>query len=391
MEKLKVLHIASFNGNIGDNANHNGFRKRLIETLNREIIFTNLEIREFYQSWNLRDFNSTEFINLCNNHDLVVIGGGNFFELKWDYSHTGTTININEDTLNQIKTPILFNGVGCDIAKGASQSAVEKFRIFMERVTNDKNILVSVRNDGSFDTIRNLYGDSFNNKIFKVPDGAFFMKPKKYDFPEVKSGYKSIGINVASDMKEIRFNSEVKGSISYDDFVNGFALVLNELLQKYEEYQLIFFPHIYSDLSVINDLLEKIEDKYRRIRVIVAPCLTGEGSEDYIFGLYKECDLIMGMRFHSNVCAISQNIPTIALCSYKKILDLYKEINLSDRVVEINKTGFEKCLSDKIESTFTNIDDIRNDYKKLNLIIYQESLKYYNAVKDWYNNKIYKY
>ena len=251
--------------------------------------------------------------------------------------------------------------------------------------------MVSVRNDGSFDTIRNLYGDSFNNKIFKVPDGAFFMKPKKYDFPEFKSAYKSIGINVASDMKEIRFNSEVKGSISYDDFVNGFALTLNELLQKYEEYQLIFFPHIYSDLSVINDLLEKIEDKYRRIRVIVAPCLTGEGSEDYIFGLYKECDLIMGMRFHSNVCAISQNIPTIALCSYKKILDLYKEINLSDRVVEINKTGFEKCLSDKIESTFTNIDDIRNDYKKLNLIIYQESLKYYNAVKDWYNNKIYKY
>lgn len=349
MEKIKALHIASFNGNIGDNANHNGFRKRLIETLDREIIFTNLEIREFYQIWDLRDFNSIEFIDLCNNHDLVVIGGGNFFELKWDYSHTGTTIDIDEDTLSQIKTPILFNGVGCDIAKGASQNAVEKFRLFMERITNDKNILVSVRNDGSFDTITKLYGDSFDEKIYRVPDGAFFMKSGKFDFPETKRRYRSIGINVAADMKEIRFNSEVRGSISYDDFVNGFAMVLNELLQKYEDYQIIFFPHIYSDLAAINDLLEKIEDTYRRIRVVVAPYLTGEGSDEYIFGLYKECDFIMGMRFHSNICAIAQNIPTIALCSYKKILDLYREVDLSDRVVEVNKVGFENLIRKKLK------------------------------------------
>lgn len=386
MEKLKVLHVASFNGNIGDNANHNGFRKRLIEALEREIIFTNLEIREFYQLWNLRSFNSDEFINLCNNHDLVIIGGGNFFELKWDYSHTGTTIDINEHTLDQIKTPLLFNGVGCDVAKGVSQNSVEKFRMFLERVTNDKNILVSVRNDGSYDTIKRLYGDSFDKKIHKVPDGAFFMKPKKFYFPEVKSGYKSIGINVVSDMQEIRFNSEVNNSVSYDDFINGFSIILNELLQKYGDYQIIFFPHIYSDLNAINHILEKMEDKYRRIRIVVAPCLTGEGSEDYIFSLYKECDLIMGMRFHSNVCAISQNIPTVALCSYKKIFDLYKEINLNDRVVEVNKIGFEKLIVDKVENTFSNIDTIRNNYENVNLNIYKESLEYYNAVKNWCYN-----
>lgn len=386
MEKLKVLHVASFNGNIGDNANHNGFRERLTEALEREIIFTNLEIREFYQLWNLRSFNSDEFINLCNNHDLVIIGGGNFFELKWDYSHTGTTIDINEHTLDQIKTPLLFNGVGCDVAKGVSQNSVEKFRMFLERVTNDKNILVSVRNDGSYDTIKRLYGDSFDKKIHKVPDGAFFMKPKKFYFPEVKSGYKSIGINVVSDMQEIRFNSEVNDSVSYDDFINGFSIVLNELLQKYGDHQIIFFPHIYSDLNAINHLLEKMEDRYRRIRIVVAPCLTGEGSEDYIFSLYKECDLIMGMRFHSNVCAISQNIPTIALCSYKKIFDLYKEINLNDRIVEVNKIGFEKLIVDKVENTFSNIDTIRNNYEKVNLNIYKESLEYYNAVKNWCYN-----
>ncbi|WP_313345194.1 polysaccharide pyruvyl transferase family protein [Sedimentibacter sp.] len=388
MTRIKALHVASFNGNIGDNANHNGFRKRLIETLGREIDFTNIEMREFYKSWNLRDFNSYDFINLCNNHDIVVIGGGNFFELKWDYSYTGTTINIKEETLELIKTPILFHGVGCDIAKGASQNSIEKFRLFMERITSDKNIMVSVRNDGSYDTIKKLYGNLFDNKFYRVPDGAFFMESKKYDFPETKNNYKFIGINVAADMKDIRFNSEVKDCISYENFINGFAIELNELLKKHENYQMLLFPHIYSDLGAIYDLLEKIEDKYRRTRFVVSPCLTGKGSEEYIFGLYKECDFIMGMRFHSNVCAIAQNIPTIGLCSYKKILDLYREVNLSDRVVEVNKFGFENFLREKIDSTIINLDNIRNDYKRVNSNVFKESVEFYDAVKNWYKNKI---
>src|SRR5699024_7456701 len=111
MEEIKVLHIASFNGNIGDNANHNGLRKNLERYLNRNFNFTEIEMREFYQSWNLRDFNTETFIELCNKNELVIIGGGNFFELKWDYSYTGTTINLSNDTLEKINTPILFFGL----------------------------------------------------------------------------------------------------------------------------------------------------------------------------------------------------------------------------------------------------------------------------------------
>lgn len=257
----------------------------------------------------------------------------------------------------------------------------------MERITSDNNILVSVRNDGSYETIEKLYGDAFHNKIYRVPDGAFFMKSRKFDFPEIRSEYRSIGINVVSDMKEIRFRSEVSGSISYDDFIISLGKVLNELFQKYEDYQIILFPHIYSDLIAIYDLLEKILDKFRRTRVVVAPCLTGEGSDEYIFGLYKECDFVMGMRFHSNVCSIAQNIPTIALSSYKKIIDLYKEVDLCDRVVEVNKFGFENNIKEKIDSTIINLDNIKNDYKKVNLRIYQESVEFYNAIKNWYPNK----
>ncbi|TKD70741.1 polysaccharide pyruvyl transferase family protein [Pseudalkalibacillus hwajinpoensis] len=386
MKTIRALHIASFNGNIGDNANHNGFRTRLKETLGCHVEYEEIEMREFYKSWAIRDFNSEDFVDACNSVDLVIIGGGNFFELKWDYSFTGTTINISEESLDKIKTPILFHGVGCDIAKGASESTVIKFESFLKKILNNKKNLISVRNDGSYETINKLYDGKYIEQIYKVPDGAFFFESKQFDFPELNSNYRSIGINVVSDMKDIRFNGKSENGIEYEEFIEKFAEEINVFLYNNIEYQIILFPHIYSDLQAINDLLEKIDDRLRRTKIVIASCLTGSGSEEYIFGLYKQCEFILGMRFHSNVCSIAQEIPTIGMSSYKKIVDLYDEINLSDRVVEVNKRGFQNELREQIHYTINNIDEIKLRYKKANQKIYIESKYFYEGVKDWYTN-----
>lgn len=379
MNKLKVLHIASFNGNIGDNANHNGLRRKLESAFNVNIQFEEIEMREFYQTWGIRDFNSSEFITKCNNYNLVIIGGGNFFELKWDYSYTGTTINISNETLRKIKTPILFFGLGCDIGKGTNRKNINKFDEFLENLTGSNKYLVSVRNDGSFDTITNLYGNKYIEKIHKVSDGAFFIDTNVTDYAEINNQYKSIGINVVSDMKSIRFD----GEFTYNDFIDEFAEVINSYLLKNNGYQIILFPHIYSDLVAISDLLDKIDDKVRRKRIVVAPCLTGSGAENYIFGLYKKCDFILGMRFHSNVCAIAQNIPTIALCSYKKIHDLYSELDLLDRIVYVNKRGFNKKLVAKMQDTIENLDSLKYAYSKINQNLDKESDSFFQIVKEW--------
>lgn len=383
MKKLNVLHIASFNGNIGDNANHNGFRRKLDQFLNCEVNYDEIEMREFYQSWNIRDFNSKEFIEKCNEYDLLIIGGGNFFELKWDYSHTGTTVNLSNETLEKIDTPILFFGVGCDIAKGVTESTINKFENFLNNITNSNKYLISVRNDGSYNTIQKLYGDKFSEKIHKVADGAFFLKTQSFNFPELNEDLKSIGLNIVSDMKEIRFNEKIENGITYNDFIVGLSKVVNTFLEQNDDYQIILFPHIYSDLSAINELLERINDKLRRTRIVVAPCLTGKGSEEYIFGLYNECDFIMGMRFHSNVAAIAQNIPTIGLSSYKKIIDLYSEINLLERVVDVNKKGFEERLKSLIEETIEDSKKVKLKYEKVNEKISEQYANFFQLVKEW--------
>lgn len=63
-KKIKVLHIASFTGNIGDNANHIGASYLREWFLDYEFQITKKEIRELY--WKEWSFNSAEFIEEAN-------------------------------------------------------------------------------------------------------------------------------------------------------------------------------------------------------------------------------------------------------------------------------------------------------------------------------------
>lgn len=75
---MKALHLASFNGNIGDIANHRGFYNMFCKYVDKKVEFVPLEMREFYRSWNIRKYDE-EFINYINTFDVFIIGGGSFF------------------------------------------------------------------------------------------------------------------------------------------------------------------------------------------------------------------------------------------------------------------------------------------------------------------------
>ncbi|WP_139068478.1 polysaccharide pyruvyl transferase family protein [Clostridium beijerinckii] len=383
---MKILHIASFNGNIGDNANHSGFYKSLKEFLITDINVTQLEIRYFYKSWGLKFFDE-EFAIEANKYDLVVFGGGNFFELWLEDSETGTTIDISKDILNLIKTPILFNCIGVDIYKGYSEKTKNKFKCFLEYLLdseNKKRFFVSVRNDGSNEILVDLYGKKLAEKIIIAPDPAFYFKPQKIEnYPEIINSNKSIAINVAKDMLDKRFALDV----TYDEFTTALAKILNRFLDNNSEYQIIFMPHIYSDLGAINDVLTKINDIHRRYNIKCAPYLSGTHSADYIFGLYAKCELVLGMRFHSNVCSIAQNIPTVGLINYEKHAKLYEEIGMNDRIIYVNRHGVERFLEKKIYESIKNLENIKQKYNEVNGEINKLKINYFRNIINWLKDR----
>jgi polysaccharide pyruvyl transferase WcaK-like protein len=173
MVTLKVLHLASFSGNMGDNANHRGIRKIFNKYLNFNMTYDELEIREFYISWGKRFFDSS-FADLVNDYDLLIIGGGNFFDLYLDKSVTGTTINMTEQILQKIKTPIVFFGVGFDPYKGITDELINRFKRFLDNLLESEKVFISLRNDGSVENIKKYIGEEYVKYICKVPDGGFY-------------------------------------------------------------------------------------------------------------------------------------------------------------------------------------------------------------------------
>lgn len=345
-KKLKVLHVASFIGNVGDNANHIGSRFLREQFLDYEFEITRKEIREFY--WKEWLFNSDNFVDEANIYDLVMIGGGNYFELWVENSTTGTSIDLDLKYLRKINTPILFYSLGCDLGQGLPESNVEKFKNFLDYLTNSEKYFISVRNDGALKNIKNIYSDRYENLISEIPDGGFFTNVRNIKHYEIDYEKINILINVAGDMLEVRFPG-IDGKITYEVFVEEFAKTIEELTIEYNRnLNFIFVPHIFSDIKATYDVINKINDKVRRSNVKVAPYLIGDNGHDYIFSLYNQSDLILGMRFHSNVCSYALNKNVIGLVNYVQILNLYEGIN-SLEYVEVNKEGFTENLKDKIK------------------------------------------
>ena len=339
MKTIDILHVASFTGNIGDNANHKGFYRKLKETLPGEYIINvkEFEIREVF--WKNKAFDE-KFVEYANEFDLIIFGGGNYFELWVDSSPTGTSISIEPTLFVNITPPVIFNALGIDPAQGASSLAIDKFESFLDAIESKGNCILSCRNDGSISALKEYVDKKYHSRFHHVPDAGFFTTVAEIDHIEIVKDKKNIAIQLAGDMLETRFNLK-DGSISYDYFLKSMATYIQSLIADYDA-NIILIPHIYSDLKIIADLLMVISDKDRRNSLKVAPYLTGERGQDYIFGIYKECDLTIGMRFHANVCSIGLKTPTIGLVNYRQIKELYNELSLSQYGISVNSEFSEE-------------------------------------------------
>ena len=338
---MKILHIASFKGNIGDNFNHFGLRELLENHLKRQIEWNEIEIRETFRGNYSFDVN---FANFCNKHDAIIFGGGNFFELWVDKSVNNTSADIDYKVLDLIKKPFFFFGLGVDPGMGVTENGLHKFKKWCEYVYEKPNFHLSIRNDGAIKTLHKFFSKDFHSKFYHLVDGGFLVNTvsisKKID-KEKDKHKKYLGVNIAGDMLDIRFNKDLK----YPDFIKLMSENLNSIMHKDPKLNLVLIPHIFRDLKPIHDILDHLADDLRRERVIVAELRQGNSGMFQTVSYYQKCDLILANRFHSNVIGLVLNIPTIGLFNYRQIKDLYEEINLSNNLFEIDtNSGLKKVF-----------------------------------------------
>lgn len=339
---VKLLHLASFTGNVGDNANHKGFRPWFERLLNRPVSWHELEIREFY--WKERTFDG-EFVNFVNQFDILIIGGGNYLELWVADSHTGTSIDITPEHFSNIETPVFFNALGVDAGQGVTDLSLSRFKSFINVLLSSEQYLVTVRNDGASQTLAKYVSAGVADKVAVLPDGGFFAEFERGD-AYFESGNTVLGINLACDMESIRFGTSGR-SDGYAKFCKEMARSIEAILAE-NEVTAVIFPHIYSDFRIITDVIYRLSDRVRRTKVAVAPYAVGPSGAERIFGGYMQCDVIMGMRFHANVCPIGMGKPTIGLNSYPQIKFLYEELGYPDGCIDVSRAGFKEPLISRV-------------------------------------------
>ena len=381
---MKALHIASFNGNIGDIINHIGFWNSFKKFITPSVDVTPLEMRYFYRSWHLKEFNE-EFVDYANTFDLIVFGGGNFFDIQWNESKSGVTIDIDPLLLSKIKAPIIFNGIGVDIGKDECNTALDKFEKFLDAAVDKKNCVISVRNDGSIDLLHKYFGDKYENAVIEIPDGGFFTSARSFEHPELPIDKKVIAVNVACDKKDVRWPSQ---TFTYENFCYFFAKTTEHLLNEYEDMSLVYIPHIPSDINVISDIINKTNDAVRRQKITIAPLLNGYNtSAEYIIDLYKKSFITIGMRYHSNICAISQGTPTIGIVNLDKHICLYNKIGMEERLVSVNSGNFELQLFNAVKKINNNPKKYEDENTLLVKSLSRKNQEYFEMIKNSIKNE----
>jgi polysaccharide pyruvyl transferase WcaK-like protein len=340
-ELINVGHLGSFIGNIGDIINHESFRIWFESVLGLKVRWQKFEIRDCYRDE--KKFNP-DFIEFANQQDLVVIGGGNFFELWPENSCNGTSINLSYSNLKAIKCPVFFNALGVDGGQGVGNQAQKNFRSFFNDIANDNQFFISVRNDGSIAQLLELGISTAGVKC--LPDAAFFYKGSVQTSPQ--SGL-SIAINIAMDMPNIRFKDGTG-----EHFLNSISEVMKKLISSNHEIKFTLVPHIYSDLIFITRLMERLPEQ------IVREKITVERYDPSMFGAqetasaYAASDLVIAQRFHANVIPIALGVPVIGLDSYPQIKNLYDEIAIQENSLRIDTDNFTTKLIQKASLTLQN-------------------------------------
>lgn len=372
MRTIKILHVASFTGNIGDNASHLGLYNVLKTVLGDRLDIEQVEIRRFYKKYSLADKMNfdLEFTQKANAKDLLILGGGGFLDYWVPNSETGTTFDMSDEILDKLIVPTLFVSVGCMPHQPVPEGNIDKFHHFLQKVGSKKNMRIAVRNDGSILEIKRLFGSEFEGIITEILDNGFFYEPSlKFNCRLLEKPY--IAINTTLD--QLTMKNRMIGNINYSQLREELLSLLQRIIDE-TDYSLVFVPHIFKDLQAFRELLEGMNDFYIRSRVAIAPYLQGNYGCNYLMSVYNQADSVLSMRFHANVCPLSMGKRTVGLAALDRVVHMYNSIGKSSDCIPVNEKFADKVYKKLIDISPNNSDTLISERKAQSLNTYMKLL-----------------
>jgi polysaccharide pyruvyl transferase WcaK-like protein len=232
--------------------------------------------------------------------------------------------------------------------------------------------LFSVRNDGSKQRLQKEIGDEAVSSLWEVPDPGVFVPIEPMPHPQIETSRRNIVLQLAGDRLASRVGPasaerprknarrlfglfKQRGKQEAPDVAPVWAAIANACnrIGANEDVNFVIAPHIYDDLSVAGDFVSaarKIRPPihFSALRVEVAGVLRGSRHASGYFDLYRQADLVVGMRGHSIIVAVGVGTPSVGIVSHPKVAGFLKECGLENWSADIAAANLEDALVEKM-------------------------------------------
>ena len=313
---LNVLHVAAFGGNLGDYINHTNFRSWLESHFEDNYLNWNrLDLREVWRG----DRDLERAIRSFEGEakpDLIVVGGGNFWETWDDSSASGTSINMTAEQFKDLDVPVFFNSIGVEIARGISKNAKLRFVNDLSTYLDSNQFFTTVRNDGA---VKNLRALGFSDPRLRVlPDAGFFVSERKISMDQ--SSRFCVLLNLAEDFPDLRYS----GFADEADFLFHLAAVLKRIAARFSVH-FHFEAHVPGDLYICQRLMRMLPESILRDSFSVRYSRHSESGLDTVLSDYQRADLVVAQRFHSSILGLRLSKDVVSISNHPQILDMMDE------------------------------------------------------------------
>ncbi len=334
MRVFRIWHIGAWNRNVGDWALAYQTHRLLNEQANK---------RDWTLSFYLVDSQRTFFhpalIDQMNDEaDLVLLGGGGliFFRPE-DESVSGWSFNISIHELSRIRVPIVVYAIGYNKfefdRRHFPDSTGPHLRALQQRAT-----LFSVRNHGTRSVLLKQYGLE-RHKLDVIPDPGIYLFDRPIEIPALDPGRPVVALNWAGDRPNLRYAKPHKQNAQH-----FMATVKSALLRLAREAnaQIMFLPHL---VHVDSDMYEEFANDFPPGSIfsthVELPFLYPPPGEmlyphiPFFTNIFRQADIVMGMRFHTCVLSFGAGTPFLRLGSHPKLAYFVNDTGVPDYAIPL--------------------------------------------------------
>lgn len=278
--------------------------------------------------------------------DLLIIGGGGIFMDL--YGTEAFIFGMYGWMAKRANVPSVLYGVGA----GPITTKIGKF--VLKSLANSTK-LVTVRDPKSKELMLKI---GVTKEIHVIGDPAFRLHTPDTPARE-RDDVLNIGVTAVPYHHISYWPTEDKEK--YQNYIEGMALNLDNLLEKYPHAHINFFATKHPQDSMVTEDIQKLMKMKERTTV------NGQSmNHNEIVAFEGEQDLIIGTRLHSLILALVTNTPIIAVSYHHKVNDFMDMIGCSENNIQI-------------DDLVKNPTFFHDTYKKMDAD-WEETLEYFEQI-----------